>query len=108
MEATNYFTRWIKASAMGFLDGIVTRFGVPSTIISNNAKSFVGTHIFSWAVEHGIYLRNSSNYYPQGNGLTESSNKNLIKIMKRTIEDNQRCWHTILRTTLWADRVTPK
>ena len=53
-------------------------------------------------------MSTSSNYYPQGNGLAKSSKKNLIKIIKRTIEDNQRCWHQKLRIALWADRITPK
>ena len=117
LAATDYFTRWTEAVALkdateslvvGFLDGIVTRFGAPSTIILDNAKSFVGAQICAWAVNHNIYLSTSSNYYPQDNGLAESSNKNLIRIIKRTIEDNQRCWHQKLRTALWADRITPK
>ena len=49
-----------------------------------------------------------SNYYPQGNDLVESSNKNLIRIMKRIIEDNQRIWHNRLKTYLWANRIAPK
>lgn len=98
----------MKSSVVEFLNGIVTRFGAPSTIISDNAKSFVGAHICAWAIDHNIYLSTSSNYYPQGNGLAESSNKNLIRIMKRTIEDNQRCWHKKLKTTLWANRIMPK
>ena len=28
--------------------------------------------------------------------------------MKRTIEDNQRVWHSKLKTSLWANRITPK
>ena len=78
----------IETLVVEFCDGIVTRFGVTSTIISNNANSFVGTQIFSYEVEHGIYLSTSSNYYPQGNSLAKSSNKNLIKIIKRKSEDN--------------------
>ena len=116
LAATDYFTRWTEAVALKdaieslvveFLDGIVTRFGAPSTIISDNEKSFVGAQICAWAVDHNIYLSTSSNYYPQGNGLAESSNKNLIRIIKRTIEDNQRCWHQKLKTTLWDDRIKP-
>ena len=61
-----------------------------------------------WEINHDIYLSTSSNYYPQGNDLVESSNKNLIRIIKRTIEDNQRCWHQKLKTALWADGITPK
>lgn len=99
LAATDYFTRWTEvvalrdvteASVLEFLEGIVTRFGFPSTIISNNARAFVGTQISSWAVRHGVYLKTSSNYYRQGNSLAESSNKNLIRIIKRTIEDNLR------------------
>ena len=113
LATTDYFTRWKEAIALKdatkslvveFLDGIVTRFGAPSTIILDNAKYFVGAHICAWVVDHNIYLRTSSNYYPQGNGLLESSNKNLIRITKRTIEDNQRCWHQKLRISLWANR----
>ena len=59
-------------------------------------------------IDHNIYLSTSSNYYAQGNGLAESSNKNLIRIMKRTIEDNQGSWHNKLMTTLRVDKITPK
>lgn len=40
--------------------------------------------------------------------MAESSNKNLIRIIKRIIEDNQRCWHKKLKTAVWVDRITPK
>jgi len=50
----------------------------------------------------------SSNYYPQGNGLTESKNKKLIQILKKTIEKNQRNWHLKLTNALWERRTTPK
>ena len=50
----------------------------------------------------------SANYYPHGNGLAESTNKNLIRILKKTVIENQRSWHSALPNALWADRVTPK
>ena len=112
-----YFTRWTKAialrdanefSVLSFYEDIVTKFGIPESIISDNALAFVGFKITNWVVKHGIYLSTSSNYYPRGNGLAESTNKNLIRIPKRTMEENQRFWHSHLKTTLWADRVTPK
>lgn len=40
--------------------------------------------------------------------MVESSNKNLIRIIKRTLEDKERAWHLKLGTTLWVDRITPK
>ena len=53
-------------------------------------------------------LHYSTNYYPQGNGLAESTNRNLIIILKKTIIENQRSWHVALPNALWADRVTPE
>ena len=50
----------------------------------------------------------SSNYYPQGNGLAESTDKTLIQILKKTIDTNQMNWHLKLIDTLWASRMTPK
>ena len=48
------------------------------------------------------------NSYPQGNGLVESTNKNLIIILKKIVIENQRSCHVALPNELWADRVTPK
>jgi len=59
-------------------------------------------------LKRGFKLKYSANYYPQGNGLAESTNKNLIKIIKRTIEQNHKNWHKFLIFALWADRITQK
>jgi hypothetical protein len=40
--------------------------------------------------------------------LAESTNKNLIQIIKRTVSENHKNWHNALYNVLWADRVTPK
>ena len=49
----------------------------------------------------GIKLVHSTSYYPQGNGLAESSNKKLL-------DDNKKNWDAKLKYALWADRVTIK
>ena len=59
-------------------------------------------------MDKGIRVRYSTSYYPQGNGLAESTNKNLLKILKKTIATHHRNWHTTLYNALCADRVTPK
>jgi hypothetical protein len=50
----------------------------------------------------------SSNYYPQGNGLVESTNKTLIQILKKTIDKKKINWHLKLTDALWVSRLTPK
>jgi hypothetical protein len=40
--------------------------------------------------------------------VAESTNKNLVRILKKIVVDNQRNWHSSLHNDLWADRVTSK
>ena len=53
-------------------------------------------------------MDHSTAYYPQGNGLVESSNKSLVNIIKKLLEDNKKYWHTKLVHALWAERLTLK
>jgi hypothetical protein len=53
-------------------------------------------------------LVHSTPYYPQGNGLAESSNKSLIKIIRKLLEENKKNWDSKLKFALRADRVTIK
>jgi len=53
-----------------------------------------------------IKLLNSSPYYAQANGQAESSNKILIKLIKKKIEENPRRWHEVLSEALWAHRIS--
>lgn len=94
---------------MDFLeDEIITRFGVPARITTDNAKAFNSAEFSSFCFKYGITLSHSSNYYPQGNGQTESSNKNLMTIVKKIIGDNKKSWDSKIKFVLWADRITKK
>jgi hypothetical protein len=53
-----------------------------------------------------IKLLSSSPYYAQANGQVESSNKTLIKLIKKKIEDNPKRWHEVLSEALWAHRIS--
>jgi hypothetical protein len=53
-----------------------------------------------------IKLLNSSPYYVQVNGQVETSNKMLIKIIKKRMKDNPRRWHEKLSEALWAHRTS--
>ena len=59
-----------------------------------------------WKKENKI--KYSTNYYPQGDGLEESSNNNLIKILHKMVTKNQNNWHNDLSNALGVVWVTPK
>jgi hypothetical protein len=40
--------------------------------------------------------------------LLDSSNKSLINIIKKLLEDNKKAWDSKLKFSLWDDRVTTK
>jgi hypothetical protein len=58
--------------------------------------------------KYGIILSHSSNYYPQGNGLVESRNKNIMNIVKKTVGENKKNWDRKIKYALWEDRTTTK
>jgi hypothetical protein len=53
-----------------------------------------------------IKLLSSSPYYAQAYGQSESSNKILIKLIKKKIEENPKRWHEVLSETLWAHHIS--
>ena len=77
-------------------------------MVFDNAKYFSPLKIVEFSLAYNINLKYSANYYPHGNGVAESTNKNLLRIIKKIVVENQRDWDTALDTTLWVDRVTPR
>jgi hypothetical protein len=89
-------------------DNILSRFGVPEKFITDNGSIFIGSIFTEFCGEYVIVMGQSSNYYPQGNGLAESTNNTLIRMLKKIVDKNQRNWHLKLIDALWESRVTPK
>ena len=100
LTATNYFTKWIEAIPcrqandsviIKFIEtNILSRFGCPTKIITDNAATFRSKNMVDFCHRYQITLGHSTAYYPQGNGLAESSSKILVNIIKKLLEDNKR------------------
>ena len=67
---------------------IIHRFGIPQTLATDQGSSFIPKEVRVFAKSYKIKLLNSSPYYFQANGQAESSNKVLIKLIKKKIEEN--------------------
>jgi hypothetical protein len=105
LTATYYFTKWAEDIPLTHVNEkvviqfieqkLITRFGMPSILIFDNAAYFSSTLLTKFSLDKGIIIRYSANYYPQGNGVAESTNKNLVRILKKTVANNQRNWHSL-------------
>eukprot|EP00253_Pinus_taeda_P034544 PITA_34544 len=118
LKATDYFAKWVEQVPLKtnnaehiieFIDQfIITRFGFPSALMFDNVSYFSGNARTEFALKGVFKIKYSTNYYPQGNGLVESTNKNLIRIIKRTVDQNHINWHKSLIYALWGDQITQK
>ena len=118
LTATDYFTKWIEAIPtrnatdlviIRFLEGhILSLFGCPRKIITDNVVSFHSRKMVDFCHRYQIALGHSISYYRQGNGLAKSSNKSLVTIIKKLLEENKNSWHKKLVHALWVDRLTTK
>jgi len=100
LTATYYFTKWIEAIPtrnetnkviMEFLEGhIFSRFGYPKNLVTDNDLAFKSNFMIDFCNNYNIKLVHSTPYYPQGNGLAVSSNKILIRIVKKLLAENKR------------------
>ena len=71
-------------------ENIFTRFGCPIRLVTDNAPAFKAGALVNMCESMGIQLVHSTSYYPQGNGLVESSNKSLVRIIRKLLENNQK------------------
>ena len=104
LVATDYFTKWTEAvplknmtyrEVIEFItEHIIHRFGIPQTLTTDQGSSFISKEVREFAESYKIKILNSSPY-AQANGQAESSNKILIKLIKK-IEENSRRWHEVL------------
>jgi hypothetical protein len=107
--ATDYFTKWIEAIPLKKVtsENIIYRFGIPKTITTDQGTQFTSSEFRKFAESMGIKLFNSSPYYAQANGQAEASNKIMINIIQKKIDQKPRRWHSVLNEALWAYRMTP-
>jgi transposase InsO family protein len=118
LTTMDYFTKWIEVVPCrqaiesviikNLETNILSHFGCPRKIIADNAASFRSKKLIDFCSQYHIMLGHSTAYYPQGNGLVESSNKIMVNILKKTLQENKKSWHNKLIFSLWEDRLSNK
>jgi transposase InsO family protein len=62
---------------------IIHRFGFPQTLTTDQGTSFMSKEVKDFAESYKIKMLNLSPYYAQVNGQAESTDKILIKLVKK-------------------------
>jgi hypothetical protein len=116
--AMDYFTKLIEAEPLVHImdadskrfvwKNIITRFGIPWVLMSENGTQFESGPFRAFCEQYGIRNHFSTPAYPQGNGQAESSNKTLLNGIKKRLEKAKGRWVEELPSILWTYRTTPK
>ena len=117
LVGTGYFTKWVEAEPLANIrdvdakkfvwKNIITRFGIPHTLISDNGLQFDSKTFRRYYCDMGIENRYSTLAYPQKNGQAEAVNKVIMSGLKKRQDDTKGKWMKELPHVLWTYRTTP-
>jgi hypothetical protein len=89
VEAKNIETNIATFIAKKLYECILTRFGCPLIIITNQGVYFINDAIKYLTNHFLLKYVNFTTYYPQGNGQVESTNKVLKTLLSKLVSVNR-------------------
>ena len=110
----DYFTKWVEAEptenitakdVVKFLINVFARHGVPQVITTDNGVQFTADMTKIFLDLYDVYVKFTTTYHPESNGLTENRNKEIGKLL-RLLSDKHKEWDEVLPSALWALRTT--
>ena len=116
--AVDYVSKWVEAKAMRTNDSkvvadflrtnIFSRFGVPRVLISDGGSHFCNKTITALLKKYGVTHKVSTPYHPQTSGMAEVSNREIKRILEKTVGPTRKDWSDRLDDALWAYRTAYK
>lgn len=98
-----------QENAIKFLPrNVICHFGVSVQIITDNRTQFVRKQMRKFWKESSIKLSFALVHHSQTNKQVKVTNKSLVNILKKKIDDNSREWADLIPEVLWAYRTTIK
>jgi len=118
LVAVDCVSKWVEAIAcktndhkvvLQFLkDNVFARFGTPHAIISDGGKHFCDKFFEQLMKKYGITHKVATPYHPQTSGQVELSNREIKRILEKTVNPTRKDWFLRLNDALWAYRTTFK
>ena len=114
----DYVSKWVKVIAcprndVNIVVGLIKRnilsiFGASRTIISDEGSHFANNFFAKFMNRYGIKHMMGSTYQPLSNGQAEISNREIKKILEKTVNTSKKDWSIKLDDALWAPRIAYK
>ncbi|GJW93743.1 reverse transcriptase domain-containing protein [Tanacetum coccineum] len=117
LVAVDYLSKWVEAKALPtndarvvvkFLKSLFARFGTPRAIISDRGTHFCNDKFAKVMSKYGVTHRLATAYHPQTSGQVKVSNRELKRILEKTVGENRASWSDRLDDALWAFRTAYK
>ena len=118
ITVVEYVTKWAIAKPVDtcssevvdkfIYENIITRFGCPLTLISDQGTHFINKTIKHLIDQFHIDHRRSTTYHPQSNGAIEAFNKTLTKGLTKICSIDKDDWDEKIPAVLWAYRTAYK
>ncbi|XP_061374695.1 uncharacterized protein LOC133316911 [Gastrolobium bilobum] len=116
--AVDYVSKWVEVVALPTDDArvviaflkrnIFVRYGVPRAIISDRGTHFDNRQVEYVLAKCGVKHKIATPYHPQTNGQVEISNRELKRILEKTVGSSRKDWSKNLDDALWAYRTAFK
>ena len=87
---------------------IFSRFGNPRAIISDGGKHFCNSQFEALLTKYGVTHHVVTPYHPQTSGQVEVSNRELKRILEKTVNISHTDWARKLDNAFWAYRTAFK
>lgn len=118
LVVVDYVSRRVEAIPTGKNDArtvcnflkknIFTRFGTPRVIISDQGTHFMNRQFSALLSKYGVTHKTGTPYHAQTQGQVEVSNRELKRILEKTVGISRKDWALKLDDALWAYRTTFK
>ena len=118
ITAVKYVTKWAEAEPLDTCsseiatnfsyENIITKFGCPLTLISDQGTHFINKTINTITDQFQIDHRRSTSYHPQLNGAIEAFNKTLTKGLTKICNSDKDYYDEKIPAVLWAYRTAYK
>ncbi|GJS17132.1 putative nucleotidyltransferase, ribonuclease H [Tanacetum coccineum] len=118
LVAVDYVSKWVEAEATKTNDhsvvlkfvkkNIFARHGIPKAIISDGGSHFKNFKFGKLLKHYGVNHRIATPYHPQTSGQVEVSNREIKRILEKTVRSDRKDWSLRLDDALWAYRTAFK